>query len=159
MPLANEPGDKRLRHSCRHRWNDGDKQYEHREFSRKAFLDFWHEPADSPVWSRDGVYKSYSERTANGHVVKYVLLDTRYNKDPYGTKNGDFLGENQWAWLEGELKDPEPDVLLLVSSIQVSSRVVALALHCCLIVCLSSLNVSLLLVCRRCFVGAGPWGR
>lgn len=65
------------------------------------------------------MYKSYREKASSGHVIKYILLDTRYNKDPYDTKNGDFLGENQWKWLEAELKDAEPDVVLLVSSIQV----------------------------------------
>lgn len=47
-----------------------------------------------------------------------VLLDVRFNKDPYGQADGDFLGAAQWAWLAKELAEPV-DLLLLGSSIQV----------------------------------------
>ena len=57
--------------------------------------------------------------TAGNLTCKVVLLDTRFNKDPYTRLDGDFLGEEQWRWLETELADERPDLLLLGSSIQV----------------------------------------
>lgn len=60
----------------------------------------------------------------NSLVYKIVLVDSRSNKDVKGTKNGSFLGEEQWAWLEDEI-DPfhisnqDVDLLLFSSSIQV----------------------------------------
>ena len=35
-----------------------------------------------------------------GGSVLVILLDMRYHKDSYGTPDGDFLGSQQWRWLE-----------------------------------------------------------
>ena len=75
-------------------------------------------PADHPRRRQRGVYISSVLATGN-LTCKVVLLDTRFHKDPYGAGDGDFLGEEQWRWLEAELADERPDLVLLGSSIQV----------------------------------------
>lgn len=53
---------------------------------------------------------------------KVLLLDTRSNKDKPGTENGDFLGEQQWRWLQYELSEQElldVDLVLLGSGVQI----------------------------------------
>jgi alkaline phosphatase D len=45
-----------------------------------------------------------------------LLLDGRYNRDDEGDE-GDTLGENQWGWLEEELRKPAK-LRLLVSGYQ-----------------------------------------
>ena len=37
--------------------------------------------------------------------VKFILLDVRYFADRRADIDGDTLGEQQWAWLELQLKD------------------------------------------------------
>lgn len=103
--------------------NDGDKTYSLRNLSQQLFLDFFKVPKDSERRSRSGVYSSHSYEIKSRAklIVKVILLDTRYNKDPYNffKGEGDFLGMEQWAWLENELGDPIADIILLGSSIQV----------------------------------------
>jgi alkaline phosphatase D len=119
--------------------NDGCKTYPFRKESQKEFLDFFEEPADSPrrkqevrsVISLDpllsevicfyqGIYASYTVG-AEDKKVKFILLDNRYHKDPYGTPNGDFLGETQWKWLEKEISSTTSAVAftVIVSGIQI----------------------------------------
>lgn len=43
----------------------------------------------------------------------------RYNKDPYGTAGGDFLGPAQWTWLEAELSASTAAFNVIVSGIQI----------------------------------------
>lgn len=75
-------------------------------------------PAEHSRRQQQGVYTSSILATGN-LTCKVLLLDTRFNKDPYGAVDGDFLGEEQWRWLEAELADDRPDLVLLGSSIQV----------------------------------------
>lgn len=114
--------------------NNGDKNYEYRNESLKAFLDFFHYD-EHPLHSKDGGDMTSSQYLSRGGVytssiieipqkdkvyrVKIILLDTRYFKDPRSTSDGDFLGPEQWAWLEQELNDNTVDVILLGSSIQI----------------------------------------
>lgn len=105
--------------------NNGDKMFRHRNASQDLF---WQFVGSSPFNER-GERKSgvYSSRTVSvdvgggAHspfVYKIILLDSRSNKDPAGTKNGDFLGAEQWNWLAEQLMDPAPQLLLVGSSIQ-----------------------------------------
>ena len=84
-----------------------------------AFLDFIGEPAGSTRRLQQGVYASrlFDYGGADRRVL-VILLDMRFHKDPYGTENGDFLGEAQWAWLEQTLRESDARVNLLVSSLQ-----------------------------------------
>lgn len=100
--------------------NDGDRRYELRNASQALFLDFLDVPAASPRRHRAGVYGSHDlAHPAGLGTVKVLLLDNRYARDPYRTPGGDFLGAEQWAWLEAELAASSADVHLLVSGLQV----------------------------------------
>ena len=61
--------------------NDAGGDYPMKEDSRRIFLDFWGEPADSPRRARDGVYTSYTFGP-EGRRVQLILLDLRYNRTP-----------------------------------------------------------------------------
>ncbi|KAJ0402781.1 hypothetical protein P43SY_009725 [Pythium insidiosum] len=98
--------------------NDGDKTYAYRAQSQEIFLDFLAEPIESTRRQQEGVYAAYTFG-AGAQSVKVILLDVRYNKDPYGMINGDFLGDTQWAWLEQELRSSTAAFNLLVSGVQV----------------------------------------
>ncbi len=113
--------------------NDGGREFAVREESQQAFLDFLGVPPDSPRRQREGVYTSHTYRHPRGKV-KVIVLDTRYFRtplrdDPSGEKRyiphafgeGTLLGEAQWTWLEGELRESDADFNVLVSSIQVLS--------------------------------------
>lgn len=142
--LGAVPGFAKLRESCSvlATWDDHDygendagREYPKRAESQKIFLDFWQEPADAPRRTRDGIYDA---RTfgPEGKRVQFILLDTRsfrdllkrkekrakgagpyeLNPDPATT----LLGEDQWAWLEQQLRQPA-EVRIICSSIQVIS--------------------------------------
>jgi alkaline phosphatase D len=87
--------------------------------------------------SRPGVYGAWTFGEP-GSRVQVIMLDTRFFRSPlmptdeYGAPGKErylpdpdpsktMLGEAQWAWLEGVLKEPA-DLRLLVSSIQVLSE-------------------------------------
>jgi alkaline phosphatase D len=100
--------------------NDGGREWPAKAQAQQALLDFLDEPADTPRRRRAGVYESYTYGPP-GRQVKVILLDTRYHRDPRDTIRftGDVLGEEQWAWLEGELRGSTAQVHLIGSSIQV----------------------------------------
>lgn len=102
--------------------NNGDKTFPLRNYSQECFWDFLAEPKDSLRRMQSGVYSSKTvtlSEALHSFTYKIILLDSRSNKDPHGTDNGDFLGQEQWKWLESELADPVPNLILLGSSIQV----------------------------------------
>lgn len=117
----------------------GGAEFPVKEGTKEAFLTFWGEPTDSPRWKRTGIY--YAKIFGpEGKRVQVILLDTKYNRSPFKPdpmpkeerlkvgKVGGYipdndssktnLGEEQWAWLEEELKKPA-EVRLIASSIQV----------------------------------------
>jgi alkaline phosphatase D len=117
----------------------GGGEFPVKEDSKEAFLAFFEEPEDSPRRTRSGIYDA-KIFGPEGKRVQVILLDTKYNrssfrKDPTpkeerlkAGKVGGYLpdddpgkthlGEEQWRWLEGELKKPA-DLRLLCSSTQV----------------------------------------
>lgn len=112
--------------------NDGGKEYPKKAESKKIFLNFLGEPANSPRWNHEGIYTSYMYGDA-GKRVQVILLDTRTFRDKLcrGAEDEDCLGEYikctdttktmlgaaQWAWLEEELKKPA-DLRIIGSSTQ-----------------------------------------
>ncbi len=64
--------------------NDAGGEYPMKVQSKRIFLDFWGEPADSPRRERDGVYTSYVFGP-EGRRVQVILLDLRYNRTPIAT--------------------------------------------------------------------------
>ncbi len=114
--------------------NDGGNEFEQKDASKQAFLDFMDVPKDSPRREQAGIYTSKDIKLAMGSI-KIIILDTRYfrsalTKDPAITKRykpnqnnqGTILGEEQWQWLQNELNRSKADFNIIVSSIQVLSH-------------------------------------
>lgn len=104
--------------------NDGGKNYPHKEASKEVFLDFFEEPKDSPRFQHEGIYHSVI-RPVGDKVVQLILLDGRSFRDdlvrasaetkhpfyrldyvPHTDSSTTLLGEQQWVWLEKELRKP-----------------------------------------------------
>lgn len=106
--------------------NDGGKEFTMREQSQQLFWDFIGEPADSPRRKQQGVYSSHTYGP-EGKQVKLILLDSRYNRDSLLRVNrvyqinqtGDVLGEEQWKWLENELRNSKAQIHIIGNGIQV----------------------------------------
>ncbi|MEM0983528.1 MAG: alkaline phosphatase D family protein [Planctomycetota bacterium] len=114
--------------------NDGGKEWALKKESQELFLDFYGVPEDSPRRDREGIYHA-EVYGPPGRRVQIILLDTRYHRDPL-TRNplgrpegrgpyvpnsygeGTILGEEQWTWLQEQLRVPA-DVRVVASSIQV----------------------------------------
>ncbi|MGZ5286339.1 MAG: alkaline phosphatase D family protein [Flavisolibacter sp.] len=108
-------------------WNDEGKHYPYLEASKKIFLDFFDEPANSERRKREGIYTSYYFESG-GKRLQLILLDNRsfrnnprryrgelsadpkffYPLDyyPHEVEDSSLLGAAQWAWLEAELQKP-----------------------------------------------------
>jgi alkaline phosphatase D len=121
-------------------WNDVGRHYKYKKESKEIFLDFWEEPKDSPRRKHEGIYTSYIYEY-NEKKLQVILLDNRTFRDdlkkyknefasdkryfyeldyaPYTANETDstFLGEQQWKWLENELKQPA-DLRLIGSGSQ-----------------------------------------
>ncbi len=118
--------------------NDAGGDFPHKDISQTYFLDFWGIPKDDPRRLRKGVYSSQTIGPV-GKRVQVIMLDGRYHRSPLkkgsrqvipgysGTivpylPNNDpgvtMLGEEQWKWLEEQLKQPA-ELRLLCSGIQV----------------------------------------
>ena len=115
--------------------NDGGGDYPFKQDAQELFLDFMDVPRNHPRRSREGVYHTEEFFTAQGKV-RLIMLDTRYFRSPL-TKNfgaGDkkylpnktpgstLLGEEQWKWLETQLRKSDADFNIILSSIQVLSN-------------------------------------
>ena len=111
--------------------NDAGTEWEYKEESQDKFLDFLDVPQNDERRRREGVYHSKLFKLKEGSV-NVILLDTRYfrsklikskkkGKRYNANMKGTVLGEEQWKWLEGELKNSKADFNLIVSSIQVLS--------------------------------------
>ncbi|KAB2634034.1 hypothetical protein D8674_043041 [Pyrus ussuriensis x Pyrus communis] len=103
--------------------NDAGKEFSRKVTNQRLLLDFLGEPQDSPRRKQDGVYASYTLGPI-GRLVKVILLDTRYHRDPLRS-DGTILGSSQWEWLEKELNSSPTSVTIIGSSIQVISNLSA----------------------------------
>ncbi len=119
--------------------HDGGAEFALKKESKKLFLDFFDEPADSARRNRIGNYDAKIFGPP-GKRVQIILLDTRTFKSPYITDersaeekatlgirgqylpntdpNAALLGDAQWQWLEAEL-DKTAELRLICSSTQV----------------------------------------
>lgn len=115
--------------------NDGGGDYAFKEDAQELFLDFMDVPRNHPRRTREGVYHAEEFITPQGKV-RLILLDTRYFRSPL-TKNfgagskkylpnkapgSTLLGEEQWKWLETQLRKSDADFNIIMSSIQVLSN-------------------------------------
>lgn len=109
--------------------NDGGVEYPAKELAKAEMYRFLGVSDDDPSQSRAGTHRSYDYGPGDRRV-KVILLDTRWFRDSIERTSGEnatylpneegtLLGEEQWAWLERQLEDPEADVTVIVSSIQV----------------------------------------
>ncbi len=115
--------------------NDAGAEWEHKDEAQQALLDFFGVGKDDPRRKQEGVYHAEIYGPP-GKRVQVILLDTRYFRSPVKKvfdprtriataipntePDATFLGDEQWKWLEVQLKKPA-EVRLLVSSIQVIS--------------------------------------
>ncbi|MEZ4865428.1 MAG: alkaline phosphatase D family protein [Caldilineaceae bacterium] len=118
--------------------NDGGADYPMKQESKKVFLDFFGEPANSERRLRaGGIYTAYAYGPP-GQRVQIILLDTRWDRTPltkvsdqeYAERrrqrigpytastdpNAHLLGEDQWRWLAEQLRQPA-DLRLIATSI------------------------------------------
>lgn len=106
--------------------NDAGVEYGTKRESKDVFLRFWHEPGNSNRRKHEGIYHSLMLGDT-AHRLQVILLDMRTFRSPLAENdegylaNYDpsktFLGEQQWAWLEAELKKPAK-VRIIASSTQ-----------------------------------------
>lgn len=110
--------------------NDAGADYPRRAESEQIFLDHWAEPNGSDRRTRPGVYDAKIFGPP-GKRVQVILLDTRFFRGPLtkgerrvggpyvptADPNVTMLGDQQWAWLDSQLKQPA-EVRLIASSIQ-----------------------------------------
>lgn len=108
--------------------NDGGKNFSAKAESKVALFDFLDVPDNNPSRNREGAYQSY-ELKHHGIILKVLLLDTRYFRDELvpdlsgnnrylKASEGSILGEEQWIWLEEELKHSKADFHILATGIQ-----------------------------------------
>ena len=141
--LAEDKGFARLRASVPilATWDDHDygrsgagEEYRHKVASKQYFMEFFGVPETAPMRNRPGIYAAH-EKQVDGVAVQVILLDTRTFRSPlylvpptercprrHAAPDTDetvtMLGDEQWEWLEQQLRKPA-EVRLLVSSIQV----------------------------------------
>ena len=141
--LRDLPGFKKLKAACPllATWDDHDfghndagGDFALKDESQKLFLDFFGAAPNDPRRTQKGVYTA-AEYGPPGKRVQVILLDTRYHRSkltrakapnpgervppyvPNTDPGATVLGEDQWAWLEAQLKRPA-EVRLVASSIQ-----------------------------------------
>ena len=140
---AASPGMNRLRRSVPHLaiWddhdygvNDGGAEFPFKGESKAEFVEFWKLPADDPRRTRDGLYHAQGFGPP-GRRVQVILLDGRWFRSPWkrtdqrdapgkerylpdDSAGKTMLGEEQWRWLEAQLRQPA-EVRLVVSGVQV----------------------------------------
>jgi alkaline phosphatase D len=114
--------------------NDAGRHYPMKAESKEIFLDFWKEPKNSIRRKHEGIYHSLTFGK-NEQLVQIILLDTRTFRDnlvltednpewkndykPNTNPDSTFLGEQQWKWIEEQLKTPAK-VRIIASSNQFS---------------------------------------
>ncbi len=109
--------------------NDGGADYPKKKESKEQLMNFLDIPADANVRKHEGAYNGY-EFGKGRRKVKIYLLDNRYFKDKLepdtvtasrykNNMTGTILGEQQWKWLEQEIKNSDATINIFVSGIQV----------------------------------------
>lgn len=109
---------------------DGGADWSGKENARRDFLNYWTYVRHSIPLEQGGIYHS-KVIGPKKQMVQIIMLDTRYYRSPLKERPGNegkafdyepqtegtILGEEQWSWLENQLKQPA-QVRLIISSIQ-----------------------------------------
>ena len=120
--------------------NDAGKHYPYKVESKEIFLEFFKEPKNSERYKHKGIYHSVYKEAGN-KIIQIILLDNRTFRDdlvrfpkgqkipgrffyrpdylPHTDDSEAFLGEEQWSWLEGELRK-KADFRIIASGSQFS---------------------------------------
>ena len=117
--------------------DDAGREYPRRRESQQVFCDFFGVAADAPLRRQEGIYRALTVGPP-GQRVQFICLDTRYHRSPPATIPAEregkgkkryvptddpeqtVLGERQWDWLAGVLREPA-EVRIVLSSIQVAA--------------------------------------
>lgn len=101
--------------------DNGNATWPVRDGAKAEFLRFWGAPPEDPRWTGPGVYSSKTFGTGD-QTIQVILLDNRYNLDPWDYAGADptrqVLGEVQWAWLRERLLEPAT-IRIIGSGVQV----------------------------------------
>lgn len=108
-------------------YNNADGSFADKDASKDILLNFLDVAADNPVWNREGVYQSYSFGP-EGQKIQIILLDLRWGMIQTGV-NRRLLAEDQWTWLEKEIRDSTADLIFIGSSLNVTSPVTVFGLE------------------------------
>lgn len=93
--------------------NNAGRDFPHKEVSKQSFMDFYRIPEDAGMRSHGGIYDAYYYGSGEQRL-QILLLDTRWDLDvisseplePTTDETLHILGEEQWAWLAEELREP-----------------------------------------------------
>ncbi len=91
--------------------NEAGAEFPMKNESKRQFLEFFNEPENSPRRTREGIYQAYTLGAGN-EKLQVILLDLRWFRD-----GKTMLGEDQWSWLEEQLRQPAR-ARLVMSSVQ-----------------------------------------
>ena len=83
--------------------NNAGRHYPLKQQSKQFFRQFWGLEEFIPE-QRSGIFHARYFGSGDKRL-QVLLLDGRYNRDDIGDQ-GDTLGEEQWKWLEAELRKP-----------------------------------------------------
>lgn len=119
-------------------WNDAGRHYAFKKESKEIFMNFFGDQGDSTIGDHEGIYHTvYLERA--GKKIQIILPDLRTFRDkllpyngnrkndtgynyeldysPYTTADSTMMGEDQWKWMEEQLK-VSADLRIIGSSTQ-----------------------------------------
>ena len=115
--------------------NDGGEEYPKKVESKEIFLQFWNEPSTSTRRQHPGIYHSVVCGPV-GKRTQFIMLDNRTFRTPVipgvpgkdindyiidTNRNARMLGEEQWKWLEAELRKPA-EIRIVMTSTQFVSE-------------------------------------
>lgn len=93
--------------------NNGGANFSGKHMAKELFLDFFDAPYDDSRRRHEGIYTSYSYGPQD-QQIKVILLDVRTFKT-----DNNLIGEEQWSFLEKELRHNKAQLTLIVSGIQI----------------------------------------